>query len=158
MESLATYTGGLQCFNNFDYREEGGVPAGQLLVWPDRLEMSGRGLLKAVFRPRTVPKERVQLIRPLQPANPVHKMIKGVHPLGRRPEFINVVVSAPKEQRIDTGSIHYILGIHSPGTAEILNLLEDAGFPVSHEPARVTRFNLLGALSELDLASRPRHS
>ena len=49
MEPLATYTGRLQCWNSFDYREEGGVPAAQLAVWPDRLEMTTRGALKAVF-------------------------------------------------------------------------------------------------------------
>ncbi len=157
MEPLATYTGSLQCLNNFDYREEGGVPAAQLVVWPDRLEMSGRGrgLFKAVFRPRTVPKERVQLIRPLQTANPVHQMIKEVHPLGSGLQLINIVVSAPRDQRINTGNIHYILGIRSAHVADVLDLLEGAGFPVSHTPTRITRFNILGALSELDLKNRP---
>ena len=158
MEPLATYTGGLQCFNNFDYREGGGAPAAQLVVWPDRLEMSGRGPLKAVFRPRTVAKERFQLIRPLQLANPVHQMIMDFNPLASGLQLINIVVSAPKEQRINTGNIHYILGIRSPDAAEILDLLEGAGFPVSHTPTRITRFNILGALSELDLTNRPGHS
>lgn len=153
MEPLATYTGSLQCFNNFDYREEGGVAAAQLVVWPDRLEISGRGLLKAALRPRTIAKDRVQLIRPLLPGNPVHQMTLGVNPLGHGMQLINFVVSAPKDQRINTGNIHYILGTRNAG--DVLDLLESAGFPVTHTPTRITRFNILRALSELDLKNQP---
>jgi hypothetical protein len=158
VEPLATYTGSLQCWNSFDHREEGGVPAAQLAVWPDRLEMTAPGALKAVFRPRTIPKERVRLIRPLQPWHPVHRVISAVHPRARGRQVINFVVSAPKEQRINTGNIHYVLWIRSPDGADILNILEGAGFAVSRAPIRITQLNILGALSELDLMHRPGRS
>ncbi len=63
MDPLATYTGSLQCWNWSDIRESGGVPFARLAVWPGYLEMSRSGLLKAVFRPRSILKERVRLIR-----------------------------------------------------------------------------------------------
>jgi hypothetical protein len=157
VEPLATYTGSLQCFNNFDFREEGGAP-GRLVVWPGRLEMSGLGILKAMFRPRTIPKERIQLIRPLLPTIPAPRKVIGAHPFAPGLPFINLVVSPPKEQRINTGNIHYILGIHSADPADVLALLDSVGFPVSRTPIRINWFNMLGALSELDLADRPGHS
>jgi hypothetical protein len=157
VDPLATYTGSLQCWNWSDVREAGGVPAGRLVVWPDRLEMSGRNVLKAVLRPRAIPKERVQLIRPLLPLNPVHQIISAVHPLAWGRQYINVVVSAPEEQRINTGNIHYVLGIRSPAAADLLNLLERAGFPVSRAPIRITRLNIGGELSRLESRKRPGH-
>jgi len=120
--------------------------------------MTTPGALQAVFRPRTIPKERVRLIRPLQARHPVHRVISAVHPLARGRQFINFVVSAPKEQRINTGNIHYVLGIRSPDGADILNVFEEAGFAVSRAPIRITQLNILGALSELDLMNRPGRS
>ena len=81
-----------------------------------------------------------------------------MHPLARGSQLSNFVVSAPKEQRIDTGNIHYVLGIRSPDGADILNVLEGAGFAVSRAPIRITQLNILGALSELDLMNRPGRS
>jgi hypothetical protein len=158
MEALATYTGILQCWNSFDLREDGGVPTAKLVVWPDRLEMTTRGVLKLVFRPRTIPRERVQLIRPLLAEHPAHRVIWAVNPLARGLQLINLVVSAPKEQRIDTGNIHYVLGVRSPGTADILNVFEGAGFPVSRAPLRLTKLNIGGELNYLDLMNRPGRS
>ena len=155
MDPLATYAGSLQCWNWSDFREAGGVPAGQLVVWPDRLEMTGRSVLRTVHRRRTLPKERVQLIRPLLLLNPVHQVISAVHPLAWGRQYINFVVSAPNEQRINTGNIHYVLGIRSPDAADLLNLLEGAGFPVSRAPIRITRLNIGGELSWLDSRKRP---
>ena len=155
MEALATYTGMLQCWNAFDFREDGGVPTAQLVVWPDRLEMTTYGLLKLVFRPRTIPKERVRLIRPLLAGHPAHQVLWAVNPLAWGVKLINFVVSAPKEQRIKTGNIHYVLGARSPGTAEILNVFEGAGFPVSRAPIRLTQLNIGGELNYLDLMDRP---
>lgn len=154
MDPLATYAGSLECWNWSDFREAGGVPVAQLVVWPDRLEMTGRGVLKAVFRPRTIPKERVQLIRPLLLLNPVHQVISAVHPLAWGRQAINFVVSPPKDQRIYTGNIHYVLGIRSPGAAEVLNVLEGAGFPVSRAPVRINQLNIGGELSWLDFKNR----
>lgn len=156
VEPLAIYTGTLECMNNFDYREEGGVPAGKVVVWPDRLEMSGRGLLKAAFRPRAVAKERVRLVRPLLASHPLHQVVAEVHPLARGLQLINFVVSVPKDQPINTGNIHYLLGIRSPGAAEVLAVLEAAGFPVTRTPVRVSRSSIFGALSELDLKEKHR--
>jgi hypothetical protein len=131
------------------------VPAGQLVVWPDRLEMTGRSVLKAVFRPRTIPKERVQLIRPLLLESPVHKVISAVHPLAQGRQYMNVVVSAPERQRDYTGNIHHLLGIHSPDATEPLNVLEGAGFAVSRAPIRITQLNIGSELSWLDFSKRP---
>ena len=154
MDPLATYTGSLQCWNWSDIREAGGVPAGRLVIWPDRLEMAGRNALKAVFRPRTIPKERVQLIRPLLSANLMHQVISAVHPLARGRQYINVVVRPPEAQADNTGNIHYLLGIRCPDTAEPLNVLEDAGFPVSRTAIRTTQLNIGGELSWRDFSER----
>ena len=158
MDPLATYAGHLQCWNWSDFREAGGVPAARLVVWPDRLEMTGRGVLKAFLRPRTIPRERVQLIRPLLPLNAVHQMISAWHPLARGRQYINFVVGAPEEQRDYTGNIHYLLGIRSPGAADLLNVLESAGFPVSRAPIRITQLNIGSELSWLDFKERPGRS
>jgi hypothetical protein len=154
VDPLATYEGNLQCWNWSDYREAGGVPAARLVVWPDRLEMTGRSVLKAVLRPRTIPKERVRLIRPLLPRNPLHRLISAVIPMARERQYINFVVSAPEGQRDYTGNIHYVLAIRSPEAADLLNVLEGAGFPVSRAPIRVTAIDIGSELSWLDFSKR----
>lgn len=154
MDPLATYEGSLQCWNWSDYREAGGVPAARLAVWPDRLEMTGRSVLKAVLRPRTIPKERVQLIRPLLARNPMHQLISAVHPMARGRQYINFVVGAPEGQRDYTGNIHYVLAIRSPEAADLLDVLEGAGFPVSRAPIRVTAIDIGSELSWLDFNKR----
>lgn len=156
MDPLATYEGSLQCWNWSDYREAGGVPAARLAVWPDHLEMTGRSALKAVLRPRTIPRERVQLIRPLLPRNPVHRLISAVHPMARGRQYINFVVSPPQGQRDNTGNIHYVLAVRSPDAADLLNVLEGAGFPVSRAPIRVTAIDIGSELSWLDFTKRTR--
>ena len=133
------------------------MPAGQLAVWPDRLEMAGRSVFKAVLRPRTIAKERVLLVRPLLPLSPVHQVISAVHPLARGRQYVNFVVSAPKEQRVDTGDIHYVLGIRSPDAADLLDLLDGAGFPVSRAAVRLTKVSIGPELSWLDFKNRPGH-
>jgi hypothetical protein len=158
VEPLATYRGTLDCWNAFNFREDGGVPAAQFVIWPDRLEMTTRGPLKLVFRPRTIPKERVQLIRPLLTRHPAHRLIWAVHPLARGLQLINFVVSPPQQQPINTGNIHYVLGIRSPSITEALNVLDGAGFPVSRTPIRLTQLNIGGELSYFDLINRPRPS
>jgi hypothetical protein len=155
VEPLATYRGTLNCWNAFNFREDGGVPAAQLMVWPDWLEMTTYGPLKLVFRPRAIPKDRVQLIRPLLAGHPAHRLIWAVHPLARRLQLINFVVSPPPQQPISTGNIHYVLGIRSPSTAEVLSVLEGAGFKVSRTPIRLTQLNIGGELNYLDLTNRP---
>jgi hypothetical protein len=155
VDPLATYAASLQCWNWSDFREGGGVPFGRLVVWPDHLEMTTRGILKVFFRARTVPKERVRLIRPLQFGNPAHRVILAMHPVLRRREVINLVVSAPKEQSENTGNIHYVLGIGSSGAAQALDALDRAGFQVSRTPLRLTTFNIAGQLSWLDVTNRP---
>ena len=155
VDPLARYAGSLQCWNWSDFREAGGVPAGQLTVWPDRLEMAGRSVFKAVLRPRTIPKERVLLVRPLLPLNPVHQVISAVHPLAWGRQYVNFVVSAPKDQRVGTGNVHYVLGVRSPGAADLLNLLEGAGFPVSRAAMRLTKLSIGPELSWLDFKNRP---
>jgi hypothetical protein len=97
----------------------------------------------------------VQLIRPLLLLNPVHQVVSAVHPLARGRQFINFVVSPPKERRLNTGNIYYVLGIRSPCAADVLNVLEGAGFPVSRAPIRITRLNIGGELSWLDFKNRP---
>jgi hypothetical protein len=146
MEALATYKASLQCCNWADVQEDGGVPFGQLRVWPDRLDMTTWGLLKLFFRPRTIAKERVELIRPM-----------NNYPLAPTINLIDLVVSPPKAQTINTGKIHYILGIRSFSTADVLNVLKNAGFEVSHETIRVAKFDICGQLSRLDL-KRPGRS
>jgi len=155
MAALATWSGMLQCWNAFDVAEDGGVPAARLVVWPDRLEMTGRGPLRLLLRPRVVPRERVRLIRPLLTGHPVHQFIWAVNPLARGVAFINFVVGPPREQRVNAGNIHYVLGIRSPGTDEALRVLAGAGYPVSRAPVRLTQVNIGGELNYLDLMDRP---
>jgi hypothetical protein len=44
MQALATYTGYLQCWDWFDFREGGGARGTQLAIWPDRLEITTHGV------------------------------------------------------------------------------------------------------------------
>jgi hypothetical protein len=150
VDALATYNGSLECWNWSDLHESGGVPFAQLAVWSDRLEMTARGPLKAVYPARTIENERVQLVRPLLLLHPAHQLIAAVHPLARGRQFLNFVISQPKDQRDDTGNIHYLLGLRSPGVSEILEVLESAGFPVSRVAIRISKLNIGGELSWRD--------
>jgi hypothetical protein len=155
VDPLATYKGSLQCWNWSSLRESGGVPSARLAVCPGHLEMTTNGVFKLFFRPRTIAKERVRLIRLLLLRNPAHRVILAAHPLGRGREFINLVVSAPAGER--TGNIHYVLGVRAPSAAQVLDFFEDTGFPVSRDPLRLTQFNIAGQLNWPDFLNRPGH-
>jgi hypothetical protein len=142
------------CWNWSDLQESGGVPGARLVVWADRLEMSGRGPFKAVFRTRAIQKERVLLARPLLLLHPALQFAEAVHSLPRERELVNLVVSQPKEQRDNTGNIHYLLGLRSPAAADVLDVLDAAGYPVRRTVLRMTKLNVGGELSWLDLKEK----
>jgi hypothetical protein len=136
-EPIAVFTGSLQCWNQVDFREEGGAYWGVVRLWPDRLEMCAQGLLTLMFRTRMIPRQRVRSVRPLRRSHWLHR-------LGSTPGIVNFVVSAPGAG----DDIHYVLYPRSASQDAVLAALEQAGYPVSREPREIVTFGLGAGLHE----------
>ncbi|HEY1917387.1 MAG TPA: hypothetical protein VGH27_17615 [Streptosporangiaceae bacterium] len=136
IEPIAEFTGSLQCWNSFDFREEGGAYWGVVRLWPDRIEMCAQGLLTLTFRTRLIPRERVRFVRPLRRSHWLHR-------LGSTPGIVNFVVRPPE----GAGEIHYVLYPRSAREDAVLAALEAAGYPVSRQARDVTTFSLGAGLA-----------
>jgi hypothetical protein len=149
---LAVFRGSIECWNQLSPNDSGGVPAARLAIWPDRLELTAAGMLRVVFRPRALPRDRVVQVRPFISAHPAHELIQTVHPRGRGLNYVHILARQPAGEPAQRVRIHYLMGLRGGAATALLAALAGAGYPVSRERLVVTKFMIGPALHALDQA------